>query len=473
MLGTPALYFPDEGRYAEIGREMLLLHQYATPHLDGLPYFEKPPLAYWGIAFFERLFGFSEWAVRTFNVVMALFICLVLYSTGRLCFNRATGLWAALILSSSILFFTITHLVNTDACFTACLTLALCSFISWVKRNETGQPRLGLLYLVYIFCALAVLAKGLIGMVFPGMILIIWFALTSRWDLLKKMHLTTGILLFLLIALPWHLIAERQNPSFYHEYFYINQYLRFITPVMHRQMNKLMYIGIFIGGFLPWMVILARHIKPLAACLGKSRHFLVESFLICWVLTIFLFFAFSDSILPTYLLPVMPALALLTAPYVSRCWQTRLYKNRLKLSITLILSWLIMMFAWGIIVPHFMNKSTKSLAELTNVLLINHPNAQLINYDYYYQDFPFYTRHFVKIAGWRDELSYGQNTDPSTQVLISDQTLGSLIDSPGLLYILLQQKNWHQLNLAYPNHVFLIRQAGDYILVSNQKTVTP
>lgn len=469
-LGTPPLYITDEGRYAEIGREMLLFHNFVTPHLDGLPYFEKPPLAYWFIAFFEWLFGYNEWAVRSVDAVFAVFTCLIVYCTGRTCFNRLTGIWGALILSSSLLFFSITHLLNTDTCFTTCLTLALMSFIAWFKSHEAGRPHTLLLYLAYAGCALAVLAKGLIGMVFPGMILILWLTFTWNWKLLKDMRLFTGIVLFLLIAVPWHILAEKQNPTFYYEYFYVNHYLRFITPIMHREMDKLTYIGIFIGGFLPWIFVLIAKFKEVIGQFLSPRKYPTESFLLLWVLAIFLFFGFSNSILATYLLPTVPPLALYTAPFVARAWQNNFKKARAKLIATLLVSWLVMIIVW-IILPPYIDKSTKPLAESVNVLLKTHPDAELLNYNYYFQDFPFYTQHFVQIADWSDELTYGQSVDPSRHVLISDTEFWQKMKSPHVVYAVMNQGDFDRVSKAHPNTLFLLSESGRYVLVTNWQGV--
>lgn len=469
-LGVPPLYIPDEGRYAEIGREMLLLHQYVTPHLDGLPYFEKPPLAYWFIAFFEWIFGMSEWAVRSTDAFFGIATCLMAYISGRLCFNRLTGIWAALILSSSILFFAVTRLLNTDACLTFALSLALFSFITWVKLLQEGKSHPSLLYCTYIGSSLAVLAKGLIGMVFPGLILILWMLFTSNWRLLKKMHLVRGIIIFLIIATPWHLLAQKQNPTFYYEYFYVNHYLRFVSPIMHREMNKLAYIGLFIGGFLPWIFVLFKHFKVVMRCFLKPRQYLVESFLIWWILAIFLFFGFSNSILPTYLLPVLPPLALLTAPLVAHIWQKNLKKARCKLISVLLLSWLILSIAW-ILSPSYIDKSTKPLAVTVNTLLQTHPHAELVNYNYYFQDFPFYTQHLVKIANWEDELTYGQNVDHKDHVLISDQEFWNMVRSNQVVYVVMRQEDFKQITKTHPDTLFLLGEYNRYILVTNWKGI--
>lgn len=469
-LGVPPLYIPDEGRYAEIGREMLVLHQYVTPHLNGLPYFEKPPLAYWCIAFFEWAFGMSEWAVRSVDACFAILICLMAYATGRICFNRITGIWAALILSSSLLFFAVTHLLNTDTCLAAVLSLALFSFISWFKLLKEGKSHLSLLYMAYVGCALAVLAKGLIGMVFPGMILIFWMLFTFNWQILKKMHLIRGIILFLLIAVPWHLLAQHQNPTFYYEYFYVNHYLRFVSPIMHREMDKLVYIGLFLGGFLPWIFVLFRHYKVLIRCFLNPRHYPIESFFIWWILAIFLFFGFSDSILPTYLLPVLPPLAMLAAPLVSHSWQKNFKKARCKLAAVLVLTWLIFNVAW-LVSPTYVDKSTKPLALAVNLLMETHPNAVLINYNYYFQDFPFYTQHFILIANWEDELTYGQKVDPSRHVLISDQTFWAKVRSNQVVYVVMKQYDMEAINKTHPNTLFLLAQSGPYVLLTNWQGV--
>jgi len=460
-LGIPPLYFPDEGRYAEIGREMLLLHHWITPHLNSLPYFEKPPLSYWFIASFEWLFGFSEWAVRLTNVFFGLLTCLSVYLTGRLCFNRGTGIWAALILSSSLLFFTMSHLLTTDACLTTTLTLALCGFLIW---HRTGS--LTALYIAYAAAGFAVLAKGLIGLVFPGATIFLWILFTRQWSVLKRMHLITGLILLAIVAVPWHILAQQQNPTFYHEYFYVNQFLRFTTPVMHREMNKFEYLGVLIGGFMPWMVVLIYKIKSIWQSLRNPKDHPLASFFLLWTLVIVIFFGFSNSILAPYLLPVMPALALLTAPFINGAWVKNRKKIRQALLCTLLISWMVLVLAW-ILSPLYIHKSTKTLAQVTNTLLRTHPNAELVNYGYYYQDFPFYTRHFVKIVNWRDELNYGQTVDPKNRVLISDADFWHTVDSKQVLYIVISKVDFDNIPKYHANQLFPLAKSTKYLLVTN------
>jgi 4-amino-4-deoxy-L-arabinose transferase-like glycosyltransferase len=463
-LGIPPLYIPDEGRYAEISREMLLQQQYIIPHINGIIYFEKPPFIYWLVALFEHTFGYSEWSVRAPNALMGLFTSLSLYSFGRHYYNRCTGYFAALSLASSLLFFGMSHLLTLDTGVTFLLTLSiLCLFVGLTSKNFK------ILALGYICIALNLLTKGLIGIIFPAMIFLLWLAITQQWSLLKHAKIISGIALILLIALPWHVLAQIEVPSFFHQYIIVQQFLRFLTPVMHRQMAFGIYLVIFLLGFFPWIIFTMLHLKNLFPQLRQRVHYQKEWLFISWISAIFLFFAPSHSILIPYLEPIMPAFALLTAPYLSHLWLEGSKKMRILLSSLIIGFFILLNGAW-LIAPHIVNKSTKALALTTLQLLKTHPNAILINYNYYYQDFPYYTQHLVLIVNWLDELSYGYQITPlAKNIIINDDKFWKIVhNANNTVYIITDYASQQEMQKTHPNQVFLLQQSAFYVLLENK-----
>ena len=314
FLGVPPLNPPDEPRYAEIPREMLAMHQFIIPHLNGLMYFEKPPLAYWLVAGFMKLFGFSEWAVRSSVAVMGTLGCLATYAVSRRLFNRRTGILSALILSTCLLYFAMSHMNTTDMPVTFCLTLSLYSFLIALQAEK---PITTWLWIGYFFAGLAMMAKGLIGIAFPAMILFIWIAVTQNWRLIKNMRIISGFLIILAVNLPWLLLAQERVPSFLHFYFIFQQIERYATPIAGREMSVVSYLETLLMITFPWVVFLPKAIKynlkqsESTAILKKNIIFLIS-----WPAFICVFFAFSHSILIPYFLPVVPPLTIIIARYL-------------------------------------------------------------------------------------------------------------------------------------------------------------
>ena len=160
MLGSRALGVPDEGRYSEIPREMLWFHDFITPHLDGIKYFEKPPLLYWMQAGMMSWFGVNEWALRVPTAIMAGVGCLSTYATGRFLFDRRTGVLAALLLATSPLYFVMARSITTDMTVSVWITLTLFSFIVAMNLSPDSLAQRNMCWLMFASAALAVLTKG-------------------------------------------------------------------------------------------------------------------------------------------------------------------------------------------------------------------------------------------------------------------------------------------------------------------------
>jgi len=205
-LGSYALANPDEGRYAEIPREMLASGDWVTPHLNGVNYFEKPPLMYWAVAVCQKAFGQGEWASRAIPALFSLAGILLTYATARQIYGRRAGLASATVLGTSLLYFGLSRILILDMGVTVLMSATLCCFILGV-RAEPGLRRRLLFYGLYASAALATLTKGLIGFLVTGAVMFLWLLICNQWRRLRPMHLPTGILLFLAIALPWHLLA--------------------------------------------------------------------------------------------------------------------------------------------------------------------------------------------------------------------------------------------------------------------------
>ena len=308
-LGGLPLIDPDEGRYAEIPREMLERGDLITPTLNYVKYFEKPPLLYWLNAASLKVFGINEFGARFPSALCGLLTVLVTYIVARQLYGRRAALISALILGTSAGFVLQSRIILTDMLLTFCLTAALGAFIVAAQR-EGRRSRALPWYLFYLFCALATLAKGLIGIVFPAGIIFFYLLLSRRWRLLSEMRLTTGLMLFLAVAAPWFVAVSLRNPEFAHFFFIREHFERFTSTVHGRYQPFWFFVPVLIGTMLPWSFF----IPGALVRAWRDRHHdkgQAGLYLLIWTALIFLFFSKSNSKLIPYILPIFPSLAML------------------------------------------------------------------------------------------------------------------------------------------------------------------
>ena len=179
-LGSAPLLNPDEGRYAEVPREMVASGDWVTPRLNGVPYFEKPPLMYWAVAACEVAFGPSEWSVRLAPALFALAGILATYAAGRRLYGRDAGFWSAVVLGTSLLYLALGHMVTLDIAVSVLMAATLFCFILGM-REEPGRTRRWLFYGLYASAALATLTKGLMGFLITGAVMFLWVLLLNQW----------------------------------------------------------------------------------------------------------------------------------------------------------------------------------------------------------------------------------------------------------------------------------------------------
>ena len=360
MLGHLPLIEPDEGRYAEIPREMLLRGDFVTPYLNFVKYFEKPPLHYWLNAMAMGIFGENEFSARFPGVLMGLLTILLAYHVGRRLFGRRAGLFAALILGTATGFLVQARLNITDMTLTCTLSAALAFF---AVASREGEERKGFYYHAsYAAAGLAVLAKGLIGIVFPGAIVFLYLLLSRRWRLLREMRLATGILLFLAVTAPWFLLVSLRNPEFAWFFFVHEHFERYLTKVHGRFQPFWFFIPVLAGTMLPWSFFV-----PVALRGGwrdrQSRDGNARLYLAIWAVFIFLFFSKSDSKLVPYILPVFPALAILMGQALARAVDGNFRPVRLQ---GFILSGVLAILGAGLILyPHLAPRPQLAVTDAT------------------------------------------------------------------------------------------------------------
>ena len=307
------LFIPDEGRYAEIPREMLASGDWITPRLNDLKYFEKPPLQYWMTAFSFRLLGEDEWTARLPSAALGLLALMMVGYTGYRLKGPQVGALAAAILGSSWGYFLAGQYLTLDMTLTACLTFALCAFLL-AQREEDATPRNSWMAAAWAAAGFAVLSKGLIGVVLPAAALLAYVALRRETVLLRRLNPATGSVLLLSIAAPWFIAVQSRNPEFFDFFFIQEHFKRFAEPGHHRPGAWWYYIPVAILGLMPWTPALLREaMKWIAERRQRLAGFSPEWFCAAWAGAIVLFFSASQSKLPAYILPALPALALVLA----------------------------------------------------------------------------------------------------------------------------------------------------------------
>jgi len=329
-LSERKLVRPDEGRYAEISREMVATGDWTTPRLNGYKYFEKPPLQYWATAAAFELFGMREWAARLWSALAGfLAILLVLYAGNR-AFGPPVGAIAAAVLAGSILWALIGHINTLDMGVSLFMTLSILAVMLAQADNASPIERGIWMHAAWAAAALAMLSKGLIGIALPGAAFALYILLQRDWQRLRRLHMLTGAALFLALAAPWFFAVSSANSEFFHFFFIQEHFERFLTKMHGRYHPAWYFIPIMLVGFSPWIVSLVPALGR--AWRAESRQsFRPARFLLIWAIFVFVFFSASSSKLPSYILPIFPALSLLVAAHAvvaSRkllAWQGALY----------------------------------------------------------------------------------------------------------------------------------------------------
>ncbi|MES2534352.1 MAG: glycosyltransferase family 39 protein [Pseudomonadota bacterium] len=327
-LGARILVPTDEARYAEMAREMVTTNDWITPRLNGIKYFEKPPLQNWMNALTFKFFGLGEWQARLWTGLCGLLGVALVAHAGRKVFNARVGFTAALVLGSSFFWAAMGHLNSLDMGLAAMMTLALCALLLAQRHDVDVQERRNWMLACWAGMALAVMSKGLIGVVLPGAVLVLYTLVARDWALWKRLHAGLGMLVFFAITTPWFVLVSMQNPEFAHFFFIHEHFQRFTSKIHHRVGPWHYFFPILVLGIFPWLGILGQSLwggrrdEPRAA-----QGFQPKKLLLVWSVFIFVFFSMSGSKLPSYILPIFPALALLIA-----CHLEKASHNALRLS---------------------------------------------------------------------------------------------------------------------------------------------
>jgi len=311
LVGIRPLMLPDEGRYVGVAWEMLSSGDWLTPTLDGLPFFHKPPLFYWLTALALNLFGANGWAARSASTLAAMIAVAALHVFLRRHADKRLANLVVAVLVTQPLFFGGAQFANLDMLVAAMITVTILCGAHAVLSLERGQPYRAALASAYVFAALGVLAKGLIGFVLPGAILLAWLLVGKRYQVIRSLLPLRLILLFLVLVMPWFWWMEMSHGGFLDYFFVYHHFQRFAESGFNSAKPFWFYVPVLLLGTLPWSPWIYRAFSR--RFLQDTRQFAIRSLMVIWLLVVLAFFSWPSSKLVGYILPALPPLACLIA----------------------------------------------------------------------------------------------------------------------------------------------------------------
>lgn len=515
---------PSEARYIEIPRQMLANDDWLTPRINGVPYFEKPPLFYWmqAVSMFV-LDSTGEFAGRLATTKLMAFMGALTYIVGRLLYGRRTGLLSALVFGTSLLTYALSRISMLDVPVSAFLTLTFTCFLLAQKTKYKS-----FYYLMYIASALAVMSKGLIGIVIPGMVIAVWIFFTGQWKILREVKLFRGLLVFLAITAPWHIMMSKAHPEFAHFYFINEHFERFLTTEHKRIAPWWFFITIVIAGFVPWTGLLPAALKR------QPRKTPFDLLMKLWVFLPLIFFSLSNSKLVPYIFPIFPPLAVMIGRTLSQVIDRKLPLQTLRhagLFLILVLCSLLVAIHY---IPALHGKSAEitqivekisriSLIPLCASLLILcitllnskrsaqaiiaamalcgatlgmsvnyitgpldrnsvkrlaleikpllHENDMVVAYGNYWQDLPVYLDRNVTVVEWRGELNFGYEHYPTTHawMISTQQFWEECAASKRDVYVFILKKTYETMEPLKGCNLEPYAEYGNTVLLRDEK----
>jgi len=319
-LGRPALWEPDEGRYAEIAREMVLAHDYVTPRDNWVRYFEKPPLVYWAEAFSIKLLGPNELAVRLPAALSSVAEVAVTAALGEAMFGAAVGLAAAMVLALSPLVFGFARFATLDPALALFVTAALGAF--WAAARAPGFDSAAGRRWFLLSAALAAagtLTKGPVALVLTGAVGLAWLLAERRAREILRMPYLGATAIYAAIAAPWFVLAALRNPEF-PRFFFIHEHVERYLENAEHGWGPYFFVLVVIAGMWPWICFVPMGVRELMRARGGEDAAEASrrqpdargssAFLLWWFGIILVFFSIPRAKLGSYILPAIPPLAI-------------------------------------------------------------------------------------------------------------------------------------------------------------------
>ena len=397
------LSLPDEGRYVGVALEMLWSGNWLLPTLDTLPYFHKPPLFYWLTAASLGAFGINAWAARLGSLLAATACALSLYHFLWRWSGYAHARAALLVLLTAPFFYGGAQFANLDMLVAACISgTILCAAHAVLGASDATRPSRPALAGAYALAALGLLAKGLIGIVIPAIVIGIWLVLLGRpWMILRLVWLP-GVALFAVIGLPWFLLIQARYPDFFSYFFVHHHFERFAAQGFNNRQPFWFLVAVFAALTLPWSPFLVGAARAYPQSVGRSRQ--VQALMWIWLISTLVFFSIPNSKLIGYVMVALPPLAALAAkgllcaagtPARARTWAMRAAAGAVAICATILIV---------VDVREEARDNTRRLAAQLRPLLTSPADPLVVLYSYPFS-LPFYLGHpppLRVVENWRD-----------------------------------------------------------------------
>lgn len=403
-LGAYPLLNNNEGLYAQIAWEMLETGDYIIPHLNGVPYIEKPPLLYWMIACSFKLFGKSAFSARLIPALLGMLTSLSVYLFARSLHQEKWGKYSAFILTTCGGFIVFSRMVFFDVALTFFLTSAALTFYKFYKTEQKKY-----LYLFSAFMAAAVLTKGLVALVLMGILILSFLSMERNLLFLKYFFHPFAMGIFLILTVPWHVLACLKEDRFSWFYFVNEHWMRFLDKRIPRDYYTgpfYYYIPRILGYLMPWTVLAPIFFRKQLVLTSSLKKFLG-----CWFFSFLFFFSLSRAKANYYMVVGLPPLALWAGGYLSA------YSKRVLLSVlAAVFSGVLM------IVGALYMQQKEDLFSVEKSLSVVHAHQPI----YFYKRFeelsslPFYVGRPIPIIETESrDLWYGQQTHTREDLFLS------------------------------------------------------
>jgi 4-amino-4-deoxy-L-arabinose transferase-like glycosyltransferase len=462
-LGDRSLRNPDEGRYAEVAREMVINNDWVEPTLYGVDYLRKPILFYWLLAFSFKLFGFNEWAARGVPALFGLLGVLTTYFFVKKTAGEKEAWLASILLATNIWYLQVSRYLLIDAVFTFFLVLG---FYLFYLGHTSEKNKNAYYFSFYLSLALAFLAKGLAALVITGISLFLYLLITKRVkQTLLEMNPALGTALFLIVTLPWLILISLHEPEFLQFFFVHEQFTRFASGNFEHQKPFYYYFVALFLIFLPWILFLPL-IKKMAGAL-KHRVASLDFYVLVCALVVLFFYSASKTKLPTYILPCIPLGCILLAKSLTS-WEVFQKKPKFIYAIIFCLGLSSVPTALVVEAKNF-NYTTKHFAETLKPRL--KPSEQVFIYGQpgAFYDFAFYLNYPVKLVGLRGELRFDEGDivdDEEKDKSITPEAFFKLIRDGKKIYCLMRKSDFSDLDPDIKSYLKVLKEDKRKALVT-------
>ncbi len=439
-LGDRSLRNPDEGRYAEIGREMAISGDWVEPTLYGIEYLKKPPLFYWLLALSFRAFGANEWTARLVPALAGWLGVWVIYLFSRRTFGTRTAQTAAWVVSTNFWYLQVARYLVIDAVFSFFVVSGLLAFYLALQGT---RARFVYQLIFYLCSALAFLSKGPVALALVASTLLIYAVLARAWRSVASELLRGaifGVPLFAAVALPWFAAVAKREPWFLGHFFWHEHIHRVVSSNFEHQEPWYFYILVTAAALFPWILVWKPapvDWKALRAERGPSSP---RNFLLSMVLGTLLFYSISRSKMATYILPAMaPACMLIADAWTARGSQ-KLFRW---LTGTMVLISLIFPF---LMETQNRRYTTKPFAEVLKPLVREGDEVLVYDQPSPFYDFEFYLERPVRLVGLEGEFENAHPDEQTRARSISREEFGRLLSDRQAFYCLIRRSDFSALD---------------------------